>query len=111
MGITDSAIVKDITAAFRKLYGKRLDKILLYGSYARGTQIKGSDIDFLVTLKDKTVSPYREIDFYTEEVIRLSDKHEVEISVKAVTNDFLENKNNFFARFISREGILIFDNG
>jgi len=100
-------IVKDVVATLEHLYGKRLSKIFLYGSYARGQQTKNSDIDFLVMLKDKNVSPYAEIDFYTEEIMRLSDKYGIEISVKATDENFFQNQNNLFTKFVKQEGILI----
>ena len=107
MSAKELPVVNDVVQTLERLYGKRLSKIFLYGSYARGNQNANSDIDFLVMLKDKNVSPYAEIDFYTDEMARLSDKYNVEISVKAAGENFLENKYNLFARFVKQEGILI----
>ncbi|MEO8150819.1 MAG: nucleotidyltransferase domain-containing protein [Bacteroidia bacterium] len=109
MSIKESPVVKEVIGTFEKLYGKRLSKIFLYGSYARGTQTDESDIDFLILLKDKNVSPFKEIDFYAKELWKLSDKHGVEISVKAAGEKFFDNEYSLLARFIRKEGILITD--
>lgn len=53
----------------KEIYGERLVKILLYGSYARGEQHEESDIDLMVVLKDegfdkgKDREPLREVSF------------------------------------------------
>lgn len=53
----------------KEIYGDRLVKILLYGSYARGEQHEESDIDLMVVLKDegfdkgKDREPLREVSF------------------------------------------------
>lgn len=39
----------DLTSYF----GERIDRIILYGSYARGDYRKDSDVDIMVLLKDK----------------------------------------------------------
>ena len=43
------------------LYGNRLSKLILFGSYARVEAREDSDIDFLVVLKDKEISVFKEI--------------------------------------------------
>lgn len=43
-------ILKKVTSASVQLYGKRLNKIILYGSYARGDYTDESDIDIMIVL-------------------------------------------------------------
>jgi predicted nucleotidyltransferase len=100
-------VVKDVSATLHNLYGERLLKIILYGSYARGDQHEESDIDFLVLLKDAEVSPFKEIDFYIKPISELSDKYKVEISVKAASYTFLQKENNLLAKFVREEGIAV----
>ena len=59
-------IINEFKQAVKEIYGSRLDKIVLYGSYARGDFHKESDIDILVVLKDEEVS-------FTKELARVSD--------------------------------------
>jgi predicted nucleotidyltransferase len=109
VNIKESQVVKEVVATLEKLYGKRLSKIFLYGSYARGTQTAESDIDFLVMLKDKNVSPFKEIDFYIEDMMRLSDKFNIEISLRAAPENFFENQNSLFPKFIKHDAVLLIE--
>ncbi len=54
---TDSKthIITQFKQEMHKLYGQRLYKIILFGSYARGDFHPDSDIDFLVVLNDESV--------------------------------------------------------
>jgi predicted nucleotidyltransferase len=45
-------ILKRVKESLKKLYGKKLKKIILYGSYARGDATDDSDIDLLILLDD-----------------------------------------------------------
>jgi len=47
-------------------------KLGLFGSYARGEQQPGSDLDFLVILRDNTFDQYMEVKFYLEDMFGLS---------------------------------------
>ena len=54
-------IIIDFTKNVNKLLGKRVKKIILYGSYARGDFNKSSDIDIMILtdLTDDEISKYR----------------------------------------------------
>ena len=41
------ALLREVSHASSKLYGDKLNKIILYGSYARGDQTEESDIDIM----------------------------------------------------------------
>jgi len=45
-----------VAADLRELYGDRLERVLLFGSQARGDAEPGSDIDLLVVLRDMASS-------------------------------------------------------
>jgi len=107
MNVKELPVVKEVASTLKDLYGNRLSKIILYGSFARGEQHAESDIDFLVMLHDEKVSQYKEINFYNEEMNRLSHKYKIEISVMAKDEHFIERTDNYLARFIRKDGILI----
>ncbi|MCI8622664.1 MAG: nucleotidyltransferase domain-containing protein [Clostridiaceae bacterium] len=43
-------VLNQVRTASEKLYGNRLEKIILYGSYARGDNTQESDIDIMLLL-------------------------------------------------------------
>ena len=51
--------IKEILREFRteieKLYSKKLEKVMLYGSWARGDATKESDIDLIIIIKGKVL--------------------------------------------------------
>lgn len=45
-------LLKTLKTGLVRIYGKQLDAVYLYGSYARGDNRDGSDLDVLVVLND-----------------------------------------------------------
>ena len=43
-------VLKKVKSAAQQLYGDKLNKIILYGSYARGDNTDESDIDIMIVL-------------------------------------------------------------
>ena len=52
-------VLEEFKREIKKLYGKRLRDIILYGSWARGDATEDSDIDVLVILEGKSCSRER----------------------------------------------------
>ena len=52
------AEVSDVAS---KYYGSRLNRIILYGSYARGEQREDSDVDLMIVLNDSEVDAASEL--------------------------------------------------
>ena len=50
-------LLTELKIGLKKLYGERLTRLYLYGSYARGDQREGSDLDVLVVLNDFERAP------------------------------------------------------
>jgi predicted nucleotidyltransferase len=48
----NNPILKRFRAALNKMYGERLERVVLYGSRARGDAHEGSDYDVAVFLRD-----------------------------------------------------------
>ena len=53
-------LLKQLRQDLSELYGTRLDRLILFGSQARGTATENSDIDVLIILKGQ-VNPGEEI--------------------------------------------------
>lgn len=43
-------VLQEVENASKQLYGDKLNKIILYGSYARGDNTEESDIDIMIIL-------------------------------------------------------------
>jgi predicted nucleotidyltransferase len=78
-----SANIKKLLAELKqglvKIYGERLKKLYLYGSYARGDQREGSDLDVLVVLNDFERAPI-ELDRTDDLFADLSLEYEITVS-------------------------------
>lgn len=45
-------LLKQLKSGLARVYGEKLDALYLYGSFARGDNVDGSDLDVVVILKD-----------------------------------------------------------
>lgn len=102
------AQVQTILAALKReltsLLGDRLDRIILYGSHARGQAQPGSDIDVLIVLQGDF--DYGElIQLTSPGVSRLSLEHDVVISRAFVTRERYEKEQSPFLLNVRREGV------
>lgn len=68
-------ILQELKKELKSLYGGRLKKLILYGSYARAEAGKDSDIDVVVVLLDGDVLPGREIDRMIDIITDLNLKY------------------------------------
>jgi predicted nucleotidyltransferase len=72
-------LLTELKNGLTKLYGKRLKGLYLYGSYARGDEREGSDLDILVVLNDFERAPI-ELGITDELMGNLSLKYLITIS-------------------------------
>lgn len=82
-------ILNDFLEEIKIMLGKRLKKIVLYGSYARGDFNKNSDIDIMILtdLTDKEISEYSN---------RIWEKcADIEIDNGIVISPLIRNIDNF----------------
>ena len=98
-------ILKEFKRQITELYGQRLKKVVLYGSYARGqANDEHSDIDLAVVL-DGDVSPGKEIDRMIDIITDINLDYDVLLSVYPVSeNDYLSVKSPLLLN-LRREGI------
>ena len=78
------AMLEELRSGLSILYGNRLNRVLLYGSWARGEATEGSDVDVMVILSGSVV-PGREIDRMLDLVMELGEKYDALISVYPVS--------------------------
>ncbi len=101
----------DVNRSMFGLFGDKLKKIILYGSYANNKETSESDIDFFVLVDDNDVnlqkSRYKIADVMTE----LSLQYDVLVSITEETCRKYEKYSEClpFYKNISRSGIEIYE--
>ena len=102
-----NAVIKDFKQAIAALYGDRLDKIILYGSRARGDNREDSDFDFAVVLKDEKISLSAELKRMTDVIFPLELKYNADISFKPINDKLLSQPDKVYYYFLRTEGKII----
>lgn len=106
MDINNNLILQSFKTEISKLYGKRLKKVVLYGSLARNEATDDSDIDILVILEGH-ITPGKEIDRMIDIITDINMKYQVLISVYPVSeNDYLTVKSPLLLN-VRKEGITV----
>ncbi|MGQ9615999.1 MAG: nucleotidyltransferase domain-containing protein [Spirochaetota bacterium] len=100
--------IKLFKEKLKEFYGDRLFDVILYGSYARGEQEEGSDIDIIVLLKN--ISDYwKEVHCVEEISYEVNEYFDWSVFISAFPEDVevFNNKNIPLFLNIKREGILL----
>ncbi len=103
-------LILDLEKGLKDIYGDKLKKILLYGSYARGDNEEGSDLDIMILLDTNEREIKKQQDRVLDIVVDLTTRYGIVISV-------IENNYNYFYDWvdvlpffanIEREGVNIY---
>ena len=105
--VDKDAIAKAVKEQLQLLYGDRLAKVILYGSYARGDFHEESDIDFLVVLKDEEIAVGKELLFMNNSFFQLILDNGIHISNHPTTLERLKTSQFLFYKNVRREGVEI----
>ena len=106
---TLQSVLNEAVGGLRDIFGEQLDRVILYGSYARGDYNEDSDIDVmaLVDMDREELAGYRRrVNAFSNQ---LDLKHDVLLSIK------LQDKATFtqwadalpFFKNVLRDGVLI----
>lgn len=99
-------IITKTQQGLKKLYGEQLDKIVLFGSQARGDARPDSDIDLLIVLKN-SFNYSQESERISIFIADLCLEYNVLISCAFATDEQFSQHNNGFFRNIRLEGLAI----
>jgi predicted nucleotidyltransferase len=79
-------LLAELKTGLKKLYGERLTRLYLYGSYARGDFREGSDLDVMIVL-DNYKSYWDELVRSAELASDLSLEYDVTVSRMIMTEE------------------------
>lgn len=100
--------IKPILSQFhnelKAVYGSRLKKVILYGSWAAGKADDQSDIDLAIVLEGN-VQPGKEIDRIIDIITDINLEHSVLLSVYPVCEDDYANSQSPLLIKIRKEGV------
>jgi predicted nucleotidyltransferase len=99
-------IARDVAADLRELYGERLRRVILFGSWARGDAHPESDIDLLVVLRDMR-SPWAELRRMNDVAWHYSYANNTVLSTHPVDEKEFEEAATPLLRRVRVEGRLI----
>ena len=104
------SMLEELKNSLKKIYGIKLKKIILYGSYARGEQVKGSDLDVMLLLDmgDAEIREYSEA--VLDLAVDLTTRTGIVISIQENNIDFFNEWVDtlpFFSN-VSSEGVALY---
>jgi predicted nucleotidyltransferase len=100
-----SEALKRFVEKVKELYGSKIEKIILFGSYARGESREDSDIDLLIISSGGRFKMQKKL---SEIAVGILLDMGVYISAKAVSVEeynFMKRINSGFYQSVKREGI------
>ncbi|MDD5133846.1 MAG: nucleotidyltransferase domain-containing protein [Phycisphaerae bacterium] len=97
-------ILKEFKQEVSKLYEKKLNSIILYGSWARGKATEDSDIDLAIVLEGNVIAG-REIDRMIDIITDINLKYGVLLSVYPVSKKDYATVNSPLILNIRKEGV------
>ncbi|MBC5797569.1 nucleotidyltransferase domain-containing protein [Anabaena aphanizomenioides LEGE 00250] len=104
--LTVNRILEEVKAFLQKTYQDNLDKVILFGSRARGDHHADSDLDILIVLKEP-FNYSQEVEKTSIFISELSLEFDLVISrVFAETKDF-NSKNTPFFMNVRKEGVIL----
>src|SRR3954449_2677972 len=95
-------VIIELQKGLKELYGVRFRRLLLFGSYARGTAWEGSDVDLLLLLEGP-VNPVREILRTGELTASLSLEADLVLSVLPFSIEDFERAETMFLRNVRKD--------
>ena len=104
MNDTLTPVLQQLRAGLEALYGDRLDRVLLYGSRARGDAGPESDVDVLVVLRGE-VDPVAEIARTEYLVAGLSLEHDLVLSCVFLSLEEYYDEADLFLRYVRPDAI------
>ena len=104
MTVQTQQILEELKTRLTELYGDRLERLVLYGSQARGDAGPDSDIDVLVVLRGEGELK-GEHERRIDAMVEWNLKYGILVSPLPVTSEYYRTRNSPLLINIRREGI------
>jgi predicted nucleotidyltransferase len=101
-----SSILVKLKGYLQETYLEKLDKVILFGSQARGDAKEDSDIDILIVLNDD-FNDYQETNRISYFISELCLEYDIVMNCFLTSLEKWKTKNNGFFRNIRKEGIIL----
>ena len=98
-------LIDQIKKCLVEMYGEKIKRVLLYGSYVRGEVTKDSDVDLLVVV-DESLKPFEVRESLSDLLFDILLEEDELISVIVIHESFYENYKSPFMLNVKREGIV-----
>lgn len=104
-----AAITKAVAAAYRSVFGSAIEKIVLYGSYARKDNTADSDIDLVAIVHGERADLQKQLEKVWDMCDDLELKYSVLISPTVIPYaEYMKYKNTLpYYRNMEKEGVAI----
>lgn len=99
-------ILKKLKISLDQLYGNRLKRLYLYGSFARGEERPGSDLDVAMVLENFD-RPWAEIQRTSQLISDLSLEFDITVSLIPLRISDWSMNQRPLVRAIQREGVMV----
>ena len=100
------AAIAEVRARLEALYGDRLARVVLYGSYARGEAGPDSDVDLLVVLRGP-YNAYREIRRTGLLRLEVELTYGVDLSLQPYSEKEVATRTDPFIQNVTRDGVAV----
>lgn len=97
-------VINETRDELQKIYRDRLKEMILFGSYARGDFIEGSDIDIIMLLEHLT-DIFAEREKYFPIISRISLKYDAVVSIVPFDYEEFQRKRTPLILNATKEGI------
>jgi predicted nucleotidyltransferase len=104
-------VLDEFTARIKSIFGNRLEKVILFGSYARGDYEKESDVDLMLLVRDG------DAEIHNMDRIVINATGDIDLAHSLLLSPIIVNSDRFnryvndlpFYRSVLQEGVVLYE--
>ncbi len=102
-------VLTDVCEKAKKVFGDKLNEVILYGSYARGDYDSESDIDIMMIAEIEQAECWQYTTKLNEQISHIELEHDIVISLSVTEHENFEKYKDKlpFYRNVLKEGVKI----